>query len=162
MPNPPSTFWQAIILRIMALAMVSFLNGCRRPDTDVSSSPRYNFSSFTNTAWKTKVKVALADMELYTGRHALTILGPRAFDKTHPHYYPPDHTRMITELPVGTRLRIARLMKDSGNWGGVRVRAVLDDAREVNVDEDLLASNRFFFSSPSSNWGVNPDMLEKP
>lgn len=106
--------------------------------------------------------MALADMKLYTGRHALALLGPRAFDKTRPDYYPPDNTRIAAELPAGARLRIARLMKDNGNWGGVRVTALLDDGREVNVDEDFLAPNRFFFSSPSTNWAVNPDMLEKP
>ena len=151
---------RAHLISVLAVAAFSLV-GCRPADTDVSSSPRYNFSSFTNTAWKTKVKTALADVKEYTGRHALTVFGPRAFDKSRPDYYPPDNTRMIAELPAGTRLRIARLMKDNGNWGGVRVTALLDDGREVNIDEDLLATNRYFFSSPSTNWGANPDMLEK-
>jgi hypothetical protein len=103
--------------------------------------------------------MVLADMELYTGRHALTLVGPQAFDKTRPDYYPPDNTRMVAELPAGTRLRIARLMKDNGNWGGVRVTAFLDDGREVNVSELLLSQNRYFHTSPLTNWGVAPDML---
>jgi hypothetical protein len=150
------------ILAVILLSATAYcMTGCRPPDTDVSSSLSYNFSSFTNTVWKTKVKVALADLEQYTGRHALTLLEPRAFDSTHPEYHPLN-MRLIGVLPVGTRLRIGRLMKDNGNWGGVRATAILDDGREVNISEMLLAENHFFHNSPSTNWGVNPDMLEKP
>lgn len=136
------------------------LAGCRPPDTDVSSSPSYNFSSFTNTAWKTKSNVALADLEQYTGRHALTLVAPQTFDPATPQFHPLN-MRVISVLPVGTRLRIGRLMEDNGNWGGVRVTAILNDGREVNIDEQLLAKNQYFFNSHSTNWGVNPEMLEK-
>jgi hypothetical protein len=145
-----------VLLNLMAVSLI----GCRPSDTDVSSLPAYNFSTFTNTVWRTKVKTALADMELYTGRHALTIVGPQAFENTHPNYYPPDKTRILVYLPVGTRLRIARLMRDNGNWGGVRATGFLDDGREVNISEWLLARNTFFHSSSSTNWGVSSEMLE--
>lgn len=152
---------EGLFVAILASATAVGVIGCRRPpDTDISSSPRYNFSSFTNTLWKTKVKVALADMKLYTGRHALTLVGPRAFDKTRPDYYPPDNTQIVAVLPAGTRLRIGHLMEDNGSWGGVRVTALLDDGREVNVSELLLAQNKFFHTSSSTNWGVNPETLE--
>jgi hypothetical protein len=151
---------ESILAVILLSAMASCMTGCRPPDTDVSSSPRYNFSSFTTTAWQTKVKVALADLEQYTGRHALTLLAPQDFDLAHPELHP-TNLRVIAVLPVGTRLRIGRLMEDNGNWGGVRVTAILDDGREVNIDEALLAQNHFFHNSPSTNWGVNPDMLGK-
>jgi hypothetical protein len=145
-------------------AMAVWITGCKRPDADVSRSPYYNFSSFTNTAWKPKVKIALVDIEQYTGRHAPTLVGPKAFDPTQPNYYPSPHMSKILEvLPPGTRIRIARLMQDRGAWGGVRVTGILDDGREVVVDRMLLAKNLFLYdkaTSPSTNWGVNPDLLE--
>jgi hypothetical protein len=71
--------------------------------------------------------------------------------------------KLIDVLPVGTRLRIERLMQDNGNWGGVRVTASLEDGKVVYLDEDLLAKNRFLCpgESDSKDWGVDPDMLEK-
>src|SRR5258707_556785 len=143
-------------------ATAACIIGCRRPDTDVSSSNYYNFSSFTNTAWKTKGKVALADMEEYTGRHVLSLVGPQVFDKTHPQYVRQLNQRVITVLPFGTHLRIGRLMEDNGEWGGVRATAILDDGRQVEIDRTLLAKNRFLYdnlTSPSTNWGVDPDLL---
>ena len=76
----------------MIMGMLSvFLNGCGqafRPaaDTDVTSSPKANFSRFAGTVWKTKVKVALVDCEQYTGRHANTIVPPDSFDPAHPNF----------------------------------------------------------------------------
>src|SRR5712664_4145070 len=106
-----------VVLGIMILAMICiFLNGCgqspevamlkQRPDTDVTSSPQYNFKSFAGTVWKTKVKVALADLKQYTGKHDLNLLVPKHFDPTHPGYTPAHHMQIIAELPIGTRLRI--------------------------------------------------------
>jgi hypothetical protein len=80
--------------------------------------------------------------------------------------------QIIAVLPVGTRLRIEELMKDNGEWGGVQVRASLEDAKitasleagqAVYVERGLLAKNRFIYpgSSDSKDWGVNPDLLEK-
>src|SRR5438477_13064252 len=102
---------------IMISAMISvFSNGCGQsyrqpPDTDVSSSPEYNFSSFAGTVWKTKVKVGLADVKRYTGRHDTKLLAPESFDPTHPKYNPPVDAQMIAVLPVGTCLEVERLMK---------------------------------------------------
>jgi hypothetical protein len=120
--------------------IASLLNGCgqdpnrrdtmfkQRPDTDVTSSPEYNFRSFAGTVWKTKVKVALADLKAYTGEHHITLLTPENFDPAHPRYRPPPYMeKVIAVLPIGTHLRIERLMKDNGNWGGVRVTALLED-----------------------------------
>jgi hypothetical protein len=156
------------IFRMSILAMIPiFLNGCRRPDTDVTSSPEYNFKAFAGTVWKTKVKVALADLKQYTGKHDLNLLVPKHFDPTHPEYTPAHHMQIIAELPIGTRLRIERLMKDNGEWGGVRVVAVLQDEtyseKTVYLDNMLLAKNRFIWIgwSDSKDWGVDPDMLEK-
>lgn len=154
-----------VIFGITTLIMILLLNGCgRRPDTDVTSSPKYNFSSFAGTVWKTKVKVALADLEAYTGEHHITLLAPDAFDPTHPKYRPPPNMeKMIAVLPVGTRLRIERLMQDNGDWGGVRITASLEGERDVYLDRSLLAKNRFIRpgDSDSKEWGVDPDLLEK-
>jgi hypothetical protein len=155
---------ESILMVILSGTIAVCMAGCRQPsDTDVSSSSRYNFSSFSNTVWKTKVKVALADLKQYTGRHALTLVAPQAFDSTHPEYNPPRNIRVTAVLPVGTPLRIGRLVKDNGNWGGVRVTVILEDGKEVNIDRMLLAKNQFLYdkeTSPSTNWGVAPDTLE--
>ncbi|MFL5242025.1 MAG: hypothetical protein ACJ8FY_07945 [Gemmataceae bacterium] len=155
------------------LAMLSFLlNGCGQapnlfkqpPDTDVSSLPEYNFSAFAGTVWKTKVKVALADIKAYTGRHEITLIPPQSYDRTHPEYRPPPYMEEIKALlPVGTGLRIERLMKDNGNWGGVQVIASLKDGKVVYLSDYLLAKNRFIWQgwSDSTEWGVDPAMLEK-
>jgi hypothetical protein len=57
------------IIRTLILSTAAYcLNGCGQPsDTDITKSPDYNFSSFSGTVWKTKVKLALADVEEYTG-----------------------------------------------------------------------------------------------
>jgi hypothetical protein len=154
-----------VLFGIVILAMISILlNGCgRRPDTDATSSPRYNFSLFAGTVWKTKVKVGLADIKAYTGRHQVTVLAPEDFDPTHPKYRPPGDMQMIAVLPVGTRLRIEQLMQDNGNWGGVWVTASLEDGKVVYLSDYLLAKNRFTWpgESDSKEWGVDPEILEK-
>ncbi len=168
------------VIRIIILVMIAiFLNGCgqgpngkfsmfkQSPDTDVTSSAEYNFKSFAGTVWKTKVKVGLADLKAYTGRHETTLLAPEDFDPTHPKYRPPNDMQMIDVLPVGTRLRIDRLMKENGNWGGVKVTAVLEDGthsqKTVYISDYLLAINRFIWagSSDSKVWGADSDLLEK-
>jgi hypothetical protein len=173
---------RATIFRIiMPVIIAGSLNGCgqdpnggmfkRRPDTDVTSSPEYNFKSFAGTFWKTKVKTALGDIKAYTGVHLVVLLPPDAFDPTHPEYRPPPYLeKVIAVLPVGTRLRIDRLMKDNGTAGLIRVTASLEDeataslehGKDVYVDRTLLAKNRFLRTSESSKeWGVDPDILEK-
>ncbi|MFL5242837.1 MAG: hypothetical protein ACJ8FY_12070 [Gemmataceae bacterium] len=149
---------------VIAATIPMFLNGCRRPDTDVTSSPQYNFSSFAGTVWKTKVKVGLADLKTYKGEHHITLLTPDSFDPAHPQYRPPEHMQMIAVLPVGTRLQIERLIKEDGIGGTFyRVTASLEDGKVVYLLDDLLAKNRLLWpgESDSTDWGVNPDMLEK-
>ena len=76
--------------------------------------------------------------------------------------------KLIAVLPVGTVIRIERLMHDNGAWGGVQVTASVKDEtnaqRTVFLDELLLANNKHINLGPttSTNWGVNPEMLEKP
>jgi len=170
------------ILLFVKLNMAALLlTGCGKPsdpsasvkklfkpssDTDVTTSPRYNFSSFSGTVWKTKVKTALAEGKRYTGAPEISLLAPSRFDQSDPNYRPPHDTRIITVLPVGIRVRIERLMKDNGAWGGVKVTATVDDGtnaqRTVFLDTWLLASNQYLMNSmtKSTNWGVEPEMLE--
>jgi len=150
---------------IIILAMLAFLlNGCGHHDADVTLSPEYNFSPFAGTVWKTKVKVALADIKRYTGEHQLNLLAPRRFDPTVPDYAPVNGAKIITILPVGTVLRIERFMINKDIGADTEVKARLQNGayaqREVNVDEYLLAKNRYIWPGVSStNWGVDPDML---
>src|SRR5262245_26289667 len=115
------------------------------PDKDVTASPGYNFSSFTNTVWKTKTQTAIADLKRYTGAEEIKLLAPERFDSTHPRYNPITDMKIIAVLPPGTRLRIARLMKDQGAWGGVQVEAVLLDGtnaqKAVYLDPFMVAGN---------------------
>jgi hypothetical protein len=176
MQKPLLNFWQAIVLEVMMAVTVSCLTGCGQssnpyapvaklfqpsPDTDVSSDPQYNFSSFAGTVWSTKAKLAIADVRHYTGEHVMDLLVPRHFDPTDPEFTPGAETHVMAVLPVGTRLRIERLMKDNGAWGGVRVTATVDDGASpqkiVYLDEMFLGTN--LDSVSATNWNVNPDML---
>src|SRR5260370_9583296 len=64
------------------LVMMSFLSGCGRPVEDLSSSSKYNFDAFSGTVWKTKVKVAVADLngEIEPETPRTYLLEPKAFD----------------------------------------------------------------------------------
>jgi hypothetical protein len=167
MRNPRSTFWPTIILPIVVLTMVAFQSGCGQPPaTDVTSSPEYNFSSFAGTIWKTKVNTALGDGREYTGVHHLYLLIPKHFDTTRPDYSPSADTRIVAVLKPGMRLQIGRLIKDNGSGGLLWVVGTLRDETNsqetVYLDPWLLAKNQFLFDgSSSTNWNVDPDMLEK-
>ena len=150
---------------IATLVMMSFLSGCGRPVKDLSSSPEYNFDSFSGTVWKTKVKVAVADLK-DTGPEPKTyLLEPKAFDPKHPEYNPPPRGMEIIEvLPVGTRLRIEQLlMKKTFETSYTWVTASLDDGKVVRLSDHFIAKNRFIWPgwSDSKDWGANPDLLEK-
>jgi len=107
------------------------------------------------------------DVKVYTGKHENFLYPPNGFDLTDPKYIAVDNSHVVAVLPVGTRFRIARLMQDNGEWGGVQVTATLDDGDQskiVYVSRTLLAGNRFLYdplTAPSTNWGVNPDFLEE-
>jgi hypothetical protein len=156
----------AIIRTLILMMAFLFLNGCGRPDSDVTISPYYNFSSFAGTVYKTKVKVAITDAIRYNGAHDTTLFPPNSFDPTDPNYRPVRDARVIIVLPIGTCLRIDRLIKDNGEWGGVLVSATLingtNSRDKVFIDREFLAKNIFTWVgwSSSTNWGVNPEMLE--
>jgi hypothetical protein len=173
-----------IISGIIIFTVISFSPGCGKssdpnittlknykqmPDMDVSSDPRYNFSSFAETVWDTKVKVAVADAKHYTGEHAINLLVPMHFDPTLPEFTPGVETHVLAVLPVGTRLRVGQLMKDNGIWGGVRVTATVDDEpsmqKTVYLDPMFFGENRYIGGGPNAvsitNWSVNPEMLER-
>lgn len=174
------TFMRFTSVLLVALWMVmSFVTGCEdsanralralyrpQPYKDVTGLPQYNFASFGGTVWKTKVKMALADVKRYTGAYERFLLAPVNFDSSNPDYYPAAEQRIIAVLPAGTRLHIERLMQDQGAWGGFQVEARLEGERNtreaVYLDALLLAPNRWSKGSVSdTNWTVNPEMLEK-
>jgi hypothetical protein len=154
------------ILWMAPLVLISFFSGCGRPVEDLSASPQYNFDAFSGTVWKTKVKVAVADLkgEAEPETPRTYLLEPKAFDPNHPEYNPPGRMEIIEVLPVGTRLRIEQLMmKESFSHTYTWVTASLDDGRVVCLSDWFLAKNRFIWPgwSDSKDWGVNPDLLEK-
>jgi hypothetical protein len=152
-----------LIHRIAIFAASFVLSGCARPATDVTSSPEYNFSSFAGTAWKTKVKTALAEIRQGSPKFDLRLITPDSFDSAHPEYRPIADMHVAVVLTAGTRVRIERLMKDNGNWGGVWATASLDDGKVVHLSARFLAKNRFIWPgwSDSKDWGADSDMLEK-
>ena len=180
MRNPCSNSVHNLISGVIASVTLALLVGCGNPaesavkklfrpspDRDVTTLPQYNFSAFTNTVWKTKVKVAIADMKRYTGAPEIKLLAPQRFDPADPRYTPTADTRIVAVLPPGARLRIARLLQDQGAWGGVQVEAVLQDgtnAQKVVYLDGFLLTGNAWSRGPASNksWSVDPEMLEAP
>jgi hypothetical protein len=70
--------WSALVL----MTVLPLLGGCS--DSDVTSSYPYNFSSFSGTEWKTRVKVAVAQIH----GSGFYLIAPDSFDPTDPHYRP--------------------------------------------------------------------------
>lgn len=147
---------------------VSLLKGHNPPDSDVTSSPEYNFSSFAGTVWKTKVALALTDVTEYTGKHHNYLLVPKHFDPKQADYTPVHDMKIIVVLPSGTHLRIGRLIKDNGIGGLLWVTGTLveetNSEQIVFLDNLLLAKNQFIWdklSSSSTNWGADSNMMEK-
>ena len=171
------------IVLLVTLSMAAILvNGCGKssspldsvaklykptPDKNVTADPKYNFSPFAGTVWKTKVKVAVVELKRYSGANDTKLLVPERFDSAHPRYNPPHDMQMISVLPEGTILRIEKLLEDQGAWGGVQVQAMLVDStnfqKSAYLDPYLLNVNRFNQGGPFSytNWGVNPELLEE-
>jgi len=165
------------VQRLIVVACVTLTAGCGpSPDSalkqayspkaykDVTSSPEYNFSTFSGTVWKTKTKVALANVKRYTGAYERTLLAPIHFDTADPKYTSGPEKHVDKVMPAGTQLQIGRLMEDQGAWGGVQVEAVLQDQKGesiVYLDPWLLSGNKWSGGPTSyTNWGVNSDVLE--
>jgi len=137
------------------------------PDTDVTKAAFFNFTSFADTSWKTKVQLAIAVLPRYTGDPQTIILTPDAFDTNHPRYNPPSNMKLKAILPAGSRIRILGLMKDNGVWGGVQVQGTLEEGTNAQLvaymDRKLFSNNKFLRLGPthSTNWGVNAEFLEQ-
>ncbi len=134
------------------------------PDTDVSADPKYNFSSFTGTVWRTRVTMAVADLRRYTGAQDITILAPMHFDPTHSEYIPPsDMQGIISVLPAGTHLRVETLMRDNGAGSILLVTGTLlgetNSQGKAFLDGSLFTRNRWIGFVDSTNWSMNPDLL---
>jgi hypothetical protein len=153
---------------VVILATVSILlNGCGPPpDTDITSSPEYNFSSFAGTTWRTKVKTAFMDIQLYTGNHVVCLFPPDTSDPNDPNYRPVPGEKMVSVLPIGTRVQFEKLMKDNGIGSQLWLIAAVENGTNVQtnvyVAKDFLENNEILSIGPSSstNWEVNPKMLE--
>jgi hypothetical protein len=69
-------------------------------------------------------------------------------------------------LPSGAHVQMGQLIKDNGEGNILLVTGTLTDETNgqliVYFDRELLKKNRFITpgSSSSTNWDVNPDMLE--
>ncbi len=134
------------------------------PDTDVSGNPSYRFKPFYGTIWTTRVETAVADMRRYTGAPETALFVPERFDSKHPRYTPVRNMKLITVLPMGSRIRIAGLMKDNGVAGGVQVVADLgigtNTQKGIYLDAFLFTPNRFMLGPTTvTNWSVNPEFL---
>ena len=135
------------------------------PDKDVTQSPQFNFAHFAGTVYKTRVITAIADIKRYTGVVDTHLLAPLHFDPADPRYTPVKDLKVVAELPVGSRLRITRLLQDQGAGGGPYVEAIVQDGtnadRKVFVDSALLSNPRAGGPGTNLNWDINPNMLEK-
>ena len=157
---------RAVFIRMMVGVLgvgVMVCGGCAR-DSDVTAAPEYKFA-LAGTVWKTKVRAAIVED---TSSGMMYLLPPRYFDSTQPGYTGMNNGRVVATLPAGTRVRIERLMKSTGNWAGVRVMATVDGwaepTKEVELNTDYLMENKFISRGghlDSDVWTVDPGMLEK-
>jgi hypothetical protein len=168
---------RTVLLAILGMIVLIFLVFSRspmyllrdayrpKPLRDVTAAPEYNFRPFAGTVWKTKVKVALADVKTYTGAHELNLLAPIHFDMSDPEYTPGSGTHIISACPPGTRLRIGRLMQDQGAWGGIKVEVILLDgtnAQKAAYLDPMLLSGNHWLRGPMGlkMWRADPGMLD--
>ncbi len=146
---------------------VALKNYKRKPDTDISAEKRYNFASFAGSVWKTKDKIALASVGLYTGDQVTYVLPPIFFDATRSDYRPSDgNVRIGDVIPAGARLRVDRLMKDNGIGGLTFV--IVDVTYGTTIRTNVFLSEAFIESGPTAdfriittNWIVNAALLEE-
>jgi len=156
------------IFLLLAMACL-FLNGCGQPpDSDVTKNPRYFFSSFADTQWRTRTKTALAEMKLYTGKQVMAFVSPRLFDPKDPEYMavPNTYLHVVTEFPPGAIIRINQLIQDHGIGSTVWVIVSLENetnyqTTNLYLDTQFLANNSFFRGPVTLHrWGVNSNLLE--
>ena len=163
MQEPRSKSKRSVIPAMMTSVALVFLVGCK-PDKDVTTLPQYNFSSLAGTVWKTKTKTAIAETKGYSGGPKFFLLPPDHFDPTDANYMGAPDVKSIAVLPPGIRLRITRLLEGQGQNGGFGVEAVVEDG--TKAPKTVYVDRLFLFANPrwasNTNWGVNPDMLEKP
>lgn len=150
------------VMTCMLASTLMWWTSCMKSESDVTHAPEYNFAPFTGTLWRSKVKVAIAELD---GRPH--ILPPDLFDPTHPSYRSLPNIKMREVLPVGTRVRIARLMRDNGVWGGVRLTATVEDGvyagQTFYLERGFLVRNNYMYPGDGHprSWAVNPELLEE-
>ncbi|MBL8824096.1 MAG: hypothetical protein JNJ77_16035 [Planctomycetia bacterium] len=135
------------------------------PPLDVTQEEKYEFKEFQGTIWRTKTRVVLADITDRQDRTEIIMLAPCSFDRNHPEYSPPYHLTVIKEIPIGTKIRINRLLETFGNAGGLDVEGTIDDGTTFQLCHRFLNKNKFIYrywdkKDVISKWGVNQELLE--
>lgn len=139
----------------------------RAPDSDISADPDYNFSSFAGTVWRTKDRVALASVKLYTGAQVTYVVPPRAFDASRTDFRAPDgNVQIMSVLPAGARLRVDRLTREHGIGSLMFVIGELSDG--TNTHKNVIVSNDLIASGPThtlraftTNWVLKAELFEE-
>lgn len=150
----------------LALALgLSLVPGCGPADKDVTNDPRFgDFSTAIVGEWRTKVPLILVRGEFYGGFGYGLLLEINS-----------DRLQKVADLPVGTKIRIERLMLDKnisrtllcvsgsvteGEYAGHRVYV---DGRMFPFDVwsfyAIHYDNKLKETRPS--WTVLPEFLEK-
>lgn len=159
--------WRGTLVLVLGLMVPSALAGCKQKDSDVTASAGYGFSTLAGSVWRAKTPVGLCVISDGDNLDRTYLFAPKSFEPTHPTYTPPHGMKVQAVLPVGTRVRLDRLMKDNGSWGGVRVTGTVVDGlhagKAVWIGRDLLLEN--VFTSPGLEprtkvWAVAPEILE--
>jgi len=154
----------AILLALASLIGGTSLSGCGDVETDVTADTRYNFQSFAGSTYKAKDKLTVVKVKQYNGQQNMILFPASTFDRSRSDYRTlPGVLGTVTDVSVGAKVQVSRLMKDNGNWGGVRVTALLEDGTVVYLSERLLVPNKFISvgESQTAAWDLNPESFEK-
>jgi hypothetical protein len=137
----------------------------QRPDVDVTTSTNYHFASFAGTTWITKTETPVVEVKSDRGKQTVFMVPPRALDPTSPMFIAIQGAKVLSILPVGTKISIERLMEDRGARGGFyvccRVIGGTNNPAMVQMSPFFFAPNRYLYQSSSTKWSVNPVLLER-
>jgi hypothetical protein len=137
-------------LAIISAGLVSIVLGigCSKPK-DVTKDPSYgNFTNAVGT-WKTKIPLSLQEMD-----KRIYLLGTNTF-------FP--RGRLLSVVPVGTAIRIERLMLYAG-WDASVTEATGSLVAGPYAGKILVLDGNVFFPRPSAgkrDWTVLPENFER-
>jgi hypothetical protein len=75
---------------------------------------QFSFKPSAGTTWKSRSKVAIANLKRYTGAPEVHLLAPLHCDPSDPRYTPIKDIGIVAVLPPGPRFRISLLLQDQG------------------------------------------------